>query len=78
MMLDGGTLKGARILSPTTIKLMASDHLGQRPSDTFSPGGITFGVEGYTFGLGFMIRRNVGLSGIPGSQGEYSGPVRPQ
>lgn len=71
MMLDGGILQGARILSPTTIKLMASDHLGQRSSDTFSPGGITFGVEGYTFGLGFMVRQNVGLSGIPGSQGEY-------
>jgi CubicO group peptidase (beta-lactamase class C family) len=35
MMLDGGRLDGRRYLSPTTIKLMTSDHLGNRPGLPF-------------------------------------------
>jgi CubicO group peptidase (beta-lactamase class C family) len=29
------------------------------------------GVDGYTFGLGFKVRQGPGLSGVPGSEGEY-------
>jgi len=29
------------------------------------------GVDGYTFGLGFMVRQGPGLAGVPGSEGEY-------
>jgi CubicO group peptidase (beta-lactamase class C family) len=70
MMLDGGKLDGKRYLSPTTVRLMASDHLGSRPSFPIPPGGV-MGVEGYTFGLGFMVRQGPGLAGVPGSEGEF-------
>jgi CubicO group peptidase (beta-lactamase class C family) len=71
MLLNGGQLDGVRILSPTTVALMTSDHLGTRPSSVVSPGGLLLGVEGYTFGLGFMVRSGPGIAAIPGSQGEY-------
>jgi CubicO group peptidase (beta-lactamase class C family) len=71
MMLNGGTLDGHRYLSPTTVKLMTSDHLGNRPGVPALPGNILMGVEGYTFGLGFMVRQGPGLAGVPGSEGEY-------
>ena len=71
MMLDGGKLDGKRYLSPTTVKLMTSDHLGTRTATPFSPGALLMGVEGYTFGLGFMVRTGAGLAAVPGSEGEY-------
>ena len=71
MMLDGGKLDGKRYLSPTTVKLMASDHLGTRTATPLSPGVLLMGVEGYTFGLGFMVRTGAGLAAVPGSEGEY-------
>ena len=71
MMLNGGMLDGQRYLSPTTVKLMTSDHLGNRPSYPLTPGALLMGVEGYTFGLGFMVRQGPGLAGVPGSEGEY-------
>jgi CubicO group peptidase (beta-lactamase class C family) len=71
MMLNGGTLDGRRYLSPTTVKLMTSDHLGNRPGLPLTPGALLMGVDGYTFGLGFMVRQGPGLAGVPGSEGEY-------
>jgi CubicO group peptidase (beta-lactamase class C family) len=71
MMLNGGTLDGRRYLSPTTVKLMTSDHLGNRPGSPLTPGALLMGVDGYTFGLGFMVRQGPGLAGVPGSEGEY-------
>jgi CubicO group peptidase (beta-lactamase class C family) len=71
MMLNGGVLDGRRYLSPTTVKLMTSDHLGNRPASPLTPGALLMGVEGYTFGLGFMVRQGPGLAGVPGSEGEY-------
>ena len=71
MMLNGGTLDGRRYLSPNTVKLMTSDHLGNRPGLPLTPGALLMGVDGYTFGLGFMVRQGPGLAGVPGSEGEY-------
>ena len=71
MMLNGGTLDGRRYLSPTSVKLMASDHLGSRPAAPVTPGVQLMGVDGYTFGLGFMVRQGPGLAAVPGSEGEY-------
>jgi len=71
MMLNGGMLDGHRYLSPTTVKLMTSDHLGNRPALPLTPGAFLMGAEGYTFGLGFMVRQGPGLAGVPGSEGEY-------
>jgi CubicO group peptidase (beta-lactamase class C family) len=70
-MLNGGQLDGARILSRSTVALMASDHLGTRIATPTQPGELLMGVPGYTFGLGFMVRQGAGLAGVPGSQGEF-------
>ena len=71
MMLNRGQLDGKRILSPTTVSLMTSDHLGAIPPTFLSPGGLLMGVPGYTFGLGFMVRQGPGIAGVPGSAGEF-------
>jgi CubicO group peptidase (beta-lactamase class C family) len=71
MLLHGGELDGQRILSPTTIRLMTSDSLGDRTTVPLSPGELLMGVQGYTFGLGFMVRKGPGLAGVPGSEGEF-------
>lgn len=59
MMLDGGTLGDARILSPGSVALMTSNHVG----DLFGPG--------MGFGLGFSVRLDLGTAGEPGSLGDY-------
>ena len=71
MMLDGGILDDARILSPTSVQLMTSDHLGDRIDQPAEPGELLMGVPGYTFGLGFMVREEDGIAGVPGSEGEF-------
>ena len=59
MMLDGGALNGARILSPASVALMTANHVG----DLFG--------NGTGFGLGFEVRLDLGASGQPGSVGDY-------
>jgi len=71
MLLNGGTLDGERILSRTSVKLMASDHLGDRIKAPLAPGELLIGTQGYTFGLGFAVRIGPGLAGVPGSTGEF-------
>ena len=71
MLLEGGALDGARVLSPTSVRLMASDHLGDRIETPVEPGELLMGVPGYTFGLGFMVREENGIAGVPGSAGEF-------
>jgi CubicO group peptidase (beta-lactamase class C family) len=60
MLLNGGELDGVRVLSPKSVELMTSNHVG----DLYSQG--RFG-----FGLGFEITEHVGRSGRPGSVGEF-------
>ncbi len=60
MTLNGGELDGQTILSPKTIELMTTNHLGDIP---FRPG------EG--FGLGFSVVTDLGARGTLGSVGEY-------
>jgi CubicO group peptidase (beta-lactamase class C family) len=77
MLLSGGELNGTRLLSPTTVALMASDHL---TSDTrYGPLTCTqFGAlapvpeNGIGFGLGFAVRTQPGRNPLPGSVGDYS------
>ena len=71
MLLNGGELNGQRIVSPMIVNLMASDQLGGRTAVPLSPGQLLMGVEGYTFGLGFMVRQGGGIASVPGSPGEY-------
>lgn len=71
MLLNGGQLQGQRIMSPSTIRLMTSDHLSTIVSNPQAPGLLGLGSNGYTFGLGFAVRMNNGLAGVPGSAGQY-------
>ncbi len=74
MLLAGGTLDGARIVSAQTISLMTRDHLGPQvirasraliPND-YSPG------PGYGFGLGFAVRLDDNEATVAGNPGDYS------
>lgn len=66
MMLNGGQLDGARLLSRATVAYMTSDHL-----DTIKPA-IPLLAPGYGFGLGFAVRKADGVASVPGSAGDYS------
>ena len=67
MLANGGVLDGARILSPLTVRYMASDHvLGNGIArGNFLPG------WGYGFGLGFAVRLDQGESPWMGTPGEF-------
>jgi CubicO group peptidase (beta-lactamase class C family) len=68
MLLNGGMLDGKRILSPKTVAYMTSDHLGTAivPGPYYLPG------AGFTFGLGFAVRKDAGVSPYAGSVGELN------
>jgi CubicO group peptidase (beta-lactamase class C family) len=72
MLLNGGSLDGRRYVSRTTVALMTSDHLGPKVATPLQPGEVLMGVQGYTFGLGFMVRQGPGLAGVAGSEGDYA------
>lgn len=73
LLLRGGELDGARLLSPKTIALMTSNHL--------PGGGDLAGVSqsmfsesqnaGIGFGLGFAVTQNPAVAMLAGSAGEY-------
>ncbi|HEX2332685.1 MAG TPA: serine hydrolase domain-containing protein [Burkholderiales bacterium] len=71
MLLNGGALDGARVMSRTTVRLMTSDHLGNFINQPQQPGELLLGTKGYTFGLGFAVRQGDGVGGVPGSAGEF-------
>jgi CubicO group peptidase (beta-lactamase class C family) len=58
MLLNGGELDGARLLSPKTVALMTTDHVGELS-------------EGFGFGLGVSVRRSLRESGELGSVGTF-------
>jgi len=72
MMMNGGALDGARMLSRTTVRLMTSDHLGSFINQPMQPGELLLGVKGYSFGLGFAVRQADGVAGVPGSAGDFT------
>jgi len=60
LMLNGGELDGARILSPTTVALMTSNQSGELYPSTSE-----------TFGLGFSVLERLGGDNTPMSVGTY-------
>jgi CubicO group peptidase (beta-lactamase class C family) len=68
MLLNSGTLNGKRYLGPRTLAYMTSDHVGSviTPGPLYAPG------PGFGFGLGFAVRKEAGVSAVPGSVGEYN------
>lgn len=71
MLLNGGALEGARVMSRSTVRLMTSDHLGSFIAQPTQPGELLLGTKGYTFGLGFAVRQSDGVGGVHGSAGEF-------
>ena len=59
MMLNGGNLGDARILSPASVALMTANHIGGLMGN------------GVGFGLGFQVRLDLGAAGQLGSKGDY-------
>ena len=73
MLLDGGTLDGARVLSRKAIDLMTMNHL-PGGSDLASMSQSMFSEAtnaGVGFGLGFAVTIDVAPTLVPGSVGEY-------
>lgn len=64
MMLNGGELDGVRILSPKTVDLMTTNHIGDL--------GLGYGRKGIGFGLDFAVVLNPGELGEVSSAGEYN------
>jgi CubicO group peptidase (beta-lactamase class C family) len=71
MLANGGQLDGVRVLSRTSVQLMASDHLGTRIATAITPGELLLGTPGYTMGLMFAVRQGNGIAGVTGSAGEF-------
>jgi CubicO group peptidase (beta-lactamase class C family) len=69
-LLNGGTLEGARILSPATVRLMTADHLGTIPVNR-TGAVVDLLPPGHGFGLGFAVRLQEGIASLPGSLGMY-------
>ena len=69
MLLNRGSLNGARVLGSRTVELMTADHLGAISRGT----GVT-AWPGYTWGLGVAVRQERGIAPIPGSPGDFYWP----
>jgi len=61
MVVNGGELDGKRILSPTTVDLVLSNHIGES----------NLGA-GRKMGLGFELITDLGAYGLPGAEGQFS------
>jgi CubicO group peptidase (beta-lactamase class C family) len=67
MLLNRGSLDGARVLGRKTVDYMTTDHLGPiAGAGDYLPG------SGYGFGLGFAVRRETGLANLTGTAGDYN------
>ncbi len=64
MLLNGGTLDGARIIGRKTVELMTTNHIGTRSID-LGPG------PGHGFGLGYSVRKSVAGTFTPASAGTF-------
>ena len=64
MILNGGEFEGKRYLSPTTINLMISNHIGDHL--------VTLKGPGYGIGLGYTMVTDVGKAREPNSRGTAS------
>ena len=70
MLLNGGTLDGARVLSPAFVSLLTSNHLG--PNIQNRVAAVEPHRDGYGFGLGVAVRMQLGMAAVPGNPGEFT------
>lgn len=69
MLLNGGQLHGARILSRKSVELMSDHAIGDLDLRNYI--GTEHNLAGYGFGLGVRVRRSSGRSGWLGSPGDF-------
>lgn len=69
-MLNKGELDGVRLLNSHTVDFMTADHLGDIPVNRDGASGDLL-PPGHGFGLGFAVRKDVGITTVPGSAGLY-------
>ncbi len=67
MLYRGGALGNTRLLGRKTLEFMTADHLGPN----VRIGTTVLLAPGHGFGLGFAVRREVGLAPTPGTPGEF-------
>ncbi|MCW5982073.1 MAG: beta-lactamase family protein [Bryobacteraceae bacterium] len=65
MLLNGGELEGARLLSRKTVELMMANHLSNLAKPSIDEDGA------YGFGLGGSVRLDIAKGNIPGSVGQF-------
>lgn len=68
-MLGRGELEGVRLLGPRMVDFMTCDHLGDIP--VAGAGSMALLPADHGFGLGFAVRKNLGVASVPGSVGTY-------
>jgi CubicO group peptidase (beta-lactamase class C family) len=68
MLLNGGELDGARVLSPQAVTAMTADAM---PPGVHFAGHLVGPKYGSTWGLGFEIRTDLITSHVPGSVGSF-------
>jgi CubicO group peptidase (beta-lactamase class C family) len=68
-MLNKGELDGVRLLGPRTVDYMTADHLGEIPTHSIASRALL--PPGHGFGLGFAVRKTLGVDTVPGSVGSY-------
>ena len=68
MLRNGGSLGDVRILSPTSIDLMASAHVPPEVMGADAPPGA---VAGLSFGLGVLVLTDPEARGVNGTTGEF-------
>ncbi len=68
-MLNRGELDGERLLGTHTVDFMTADHLGDIP--VAAGGSRALLPMGHGFGLGFAVRKQIGVAPVPGSVGTY-------
>ncbi|MDO8457286.1 MAG: serine hydrolase domain-containing protein [Burkholderiaceae bacterium] len=69
-MLNKGELDGVRLLGSHTVDFMTADHLGDIPVNRAGASGELLS-PGHGFGLGFAVRKETGITSVPGSAGLY-------
>lgn len=67
LLASGGTTGATRLLGRKTLEFMTADHLGPDVPIV----NTTLLPAGHGFGLGFAVRRDVGMAPTPGTPGEY-------
>ena len=63
-MLNKGELDGVRLLGPRTVDFMTADHLGDIPVNSGASRSLL--PPGHGFGLGFAVRKELGVAAVPG------------